>query len=80
MADNREEYELATVSEYTEYELQEAYRALLSTLHKCEKMDMAKLGASQRTLLERRIAALKIALALIEKELTIKNMDKGGQA
>jgi hypothetical protein len=31
-------------------------------------MDMEKLGKSQRTLLERRIAALKIALSLIEKE------------
>jgi hypothetical protein len=49
-------------------ELQEAYRALLSTLRKCEEIDSAKLGKSQRTLLERRIAALKIALALIEKE------------
>jgi hypothetical protein len=35
-------------------------------------MDSAKLGASRRTLLKRRIAALKIALALIEKELTAK--------
>jgi hypothetical protein len=31
-------------------------------------MGMKKPGKSQRTLLERRIAALKIALALIEKE------------
>ena len=49
-------------------ELSEAHRALLSTLRKCEKMDAARLGKSQQTLLERRIAALKIALALIEKE------------
>lgn len=49
-------------------ELQEAHRALLSTLRKCEKIDSAKLGKSQQTLLERRVAALKIALALIEKE------------
>jgi len=47
---------------------QEAHRALLSTLHKCEKMDRAKLGKSQRTLLERRIAALGSALWLIERE------------
>jgi hypothetical protein len=39
---------------------QRTLRALLSTLHKCEKMDMEKLDKSQRTLLERRIAALKI--------------------
>jgi hypothetical protein len=49
-------------------ELSDAHRALLSTLSKCEKMDAAKLGKSQQTLLERRIAALKVALALIEKE------------
>jgi uncharacterized protein with PIN domain len=48
--------------------LSEAHRALLSTLHKCEKIDIMKFGKSQQTLLERRIAALKIALALIEKE------------
>ena len=50
------------------YALIEAHRALLSTLSKCEKMDMDKLGKAQRTLLGRRIAALKIALDLIEKE------------
>ena len=49
-------------------ELHEAYRSLLSTLHKCEKIDITKLGKSQQTLLTRRIAALKIALNLIEKE------------
>ncbi len=49
-------------------ELHEAHCALLSTLRKCEKIDSAKLGKSQQTLLERRIVALKIALALIEKE------------
>lgn len=53
---------------FTEEELKEAHRALLSTLRKCEKMDIAKLGKSQQTLLVRRIDALKIALALIEKE------------
>jgi RimJ/RimL family protein N-acetyltransferase len=53
---------------YNQFELSEARRALMSTLHKCEKMDLEKLGKSQRTLLERRIAAFRIALALIEKE------------
>ena len=53
---------------FTVEELSEAHRALLSTLQKCEKIDTAKLGKSQKTLLERRIAALKVALALIEKE------------
>lgn len=54
--------------DFTSEELSEAHRALLSTLHKCEKIDARKLGKSQQTLLERRIAALKVALTLIEKE------------
>ena len=49
-------------------ELSEAHRALSSTLHKCEKIDADKMGKSQKTLLKRRIAALKVALTLIEKE------------
>ncbi len=53
---------------YSAEELHEAHRALLSTLHKCEKVDAAKLAKPQQTLLARRIAALKIALELIEKE------------
>ena len=61
--------------DFTTEELSEAHRALLSTLRKCEKMDTAKLGKSQQTLLERRIAALKVALALIEKEQTAKERD-----
>jgi hypothetical protein len=54
---------------YTAEELGEAHRALLSTLKKCEKMDADKLPQSQRTLLERRIAALKNALDLIGEKL-----------
>jgi len=49
-------------------ELAEAHRALSSTLHKCEKLDADKMGKSQKTLLKRRIDALKVALILIEKE------------
>jgi len=56
------------MSKYTSEELIEAYRALLSTLEKCEKIDACKLGRAQQTLLERRISALKVALRLIEKE------------
>ena len=52
----------------SQHEPAEAHRALSSTLQKCEKIDICKMGKSQRTLLERRIAALKLALALIEKE------------
>jgi len=55
-------------STFTKTELDEAHHALLSTLHKCEKIDLAKQALAQRTLLERRMAALKIALVLIEKE------------
>lgn len=51
------------------------HRALMSTLYKCEKIDATKLGKSQQTLLERRIAALKIALTLIEKEQGQKNLE-----
>ena len=52
-----------------QYELTEAHRALLSTLHKCEKIDGSKMGKPQQTLLERRIAAFKLALSLINHEL-----------
>ena len=61
-------FEYIASSEKTN-ELTEAHRALLSTLQKCEKINLDDLAASQRTLLERRIAALKTALNLIEKEL-----------
>ena len=59
---------LETKADSTSDELTGAHRALTSTLQKCEKIDIAKMGKSQRTLLERRIAALKLALTLIEKE------------
>lgn len=65
------------MQDFTVEELSEAHRALLSTLHKCEKMDAAKLGKSQQTLLERRIAALKVALTLIEKEQNGGRIGKG---
>lgn len=54
---------------YTAEELTEAHCALLSTLNKCEKIDADKLPQAQRTLLKRRIAALKIALNLISEKL-----------
>ncbi len=63
------------MAEFTTKELSEAHRALLSTLHKCEKMDATKLGKSQQTLLERRITALKVALTLIEKEQVKKERE-----
>jgi len=50
-------------------ELGDAHRALLSTMQKCEKINFDNLTKSRKTLLERRIAALKISLDLVEKEL-----------
>lgn len=67
------------MTEFTSEELCEAHRALLSTLHKCQKMDATKLGKSQQTLLERRIAALKVALTLIEKEQGQKEREEKKQ-
>ncbi len=58
------------VVQYTREELEEAKRALESTLHKCERIDEKKtLAKSQQTLLTRRIAALGIALQLIDEKL-----------
>ena len=58
------------MSTYTIEELLEAKRSIASTLSKCEKV-ILKLqpGKSQHTLTIRRIAAFKIALDLIEREL-----------
>ena len=36
------------------HDLMETHRALLSTLRKCEKIDLGKLGKAQQTLLKRR--------------------------
>ncbi len=55
--------------EYTADELNEALRALQSVLAKCRKIDAEKLGRPQKTLLQRRIRAVEIALTLIEKQL-----------
>ncbi|HMM05650.1 MAG TPA: hypothetical protein PKD52_03145 [Clostridiales bacterium] len=58
------------MNEYTKEELAEAMTSLDSTLRKCEKMqDSGKLQSSQKTLNDRRVNALRIALALIKKEL-----------
>jgi len=55
------------------YILTPAKTALASTLHKCEKMqESGRLQSSQKTLNDRRVKALRIALALIEKEMRSK--------
>ena len=61
------------MNEYTKQELEEAKTALASTLHKCEKMqESCRLQSSQKTLNDRRVKALRIALTLIEKEMRSK--------
>lgn len=55
---------------YTKEELEEALRAIASTISKCEKvLPKLKQGTSQHTLLIRRIKALQIAFTLITREL-----------
>lgn len=64
------------MSEFTKQELEEAKAALESTLHKCVKIqEGGRLLSSQKTLNDRRVKALRIALALIEKEMRSSNAD-----
>lgn len=56
---------------YAKDELEEALRAIISTINKCEKiMPKLKENAAQNTLLKRRIKALQISVDLINKELS----------
>lgn len=58
------------MSEHTKQELEEAMASLASTLHKCEKMqEGGKLQSSQKTLNDRRVKALRLALKLMENEM-----------
>jgi len=55
---------------FTKEELEEALRAITSTISKCEKVQpKLKQGTSQHTLLVRRIRAFTIASALIRQAL-----------
>jgi len=55
---------------FTKEELEEALRAINSTIRKCEKVQpKLKQGTAQHTLLMRRIRALNIASELITREL-----------
>jgi len=57
------------MTNYTKGELDEALRAISSTIGKIEKVAQKKtLGKSQQTLIERRLNALRIAVNLIEAE------------
>lgn len=61
------------MSSYTKQELDEAMTSLASILGKCEKMqESGRLQPSQKTLNDRRVNALRIALALIEREMEEK--------
>jgi hypothetical protein len=56
--------------ELTKEDLEEALRAIVSTISKCEKVQpKLKPGTSQHTLLTRRIKALHVAAVLIQREL-----------
>lgn len=58
------------MNEYTKKELEETIISISSMLHKCEKMqESGRLQSSQKTLNDRRVNALRIALALLEKEI-----------
>ena len=55
---------------FTKEELEEALRAISSTISKCEKVyPKLRPGTSQHTLLTRRIKALHVASTLIKREL-----------
>ena len=58
------------MSDFTKEELEEALRAIDSTISKCEKVQpKLKPSTSQHTLLVRRIKALRIASSLKTREL-----------
>ena len=58
------------MDKYTKDELLEAKKALSSTLHKLIIMqEKDRLKPAQKTLNNRRVSAIKLALDLIEKEL-----------
>jgi hypothetical protein len=62
-----------TFGMFTKEELEEAFRAIDSTISKCEKVQpKLKQGTSQYTLLVRRIKALRVALSLIKQEMGSK--------
>jgi len=56
---------------FTREEMEEAERAIASLLHKCERaVEKLTAGTSQYTLMQNRIAALRIALTLIRENKT----------
>ncbi|MGI6004928.1 MAG: hypothetical protein ACOX88_05890 [Christensenellales bacterium] len=68
------------MNNYTKEELEEALQAIASMISKCEKVrPKLKQSASQHTLLIRRIKALRMASALITRELEAKAKEKPGE-
>ncbi|MFA5562270.1 MAG: hypothetical protein WDA00_06505 [Eubacteriales bacterium] len=64
------------MSNYTKQALAEARASLASTLQKCEKIQAAgRLPSPQKTLNDRRVKALQIALALLDKEMEAGHAD-----
>ncbi|MEA4893271.1 MAG: hypothetical protein VB085_12020 [Peptococcaceae bacterium] len=58
------------MNNYTKDELMEAQRAILSLLHKCEKvLEKLEPGKSQHTLTRNRIKALRVSSDLIAQAL-----------
>ena len=58
------------MDDFTKEELEEALRAIASTISKCEKVEpKLKQGTSQHTLLVLMIKALQIASSLIKQAL-----------
>lgn len=65
------------MNRFTKIELEEALRAIDSTISKCEKANTKlKVGSSQHTLLTRRLKAFQIASSLIQESL--KTTDEDG--
>jgi hypothetical protein len=61
---------------HTRTELELARESLASTLRKCEKIqDSGKLQPSQKTLNDRRVDALRIAIELIGREIESIDVD-----
>jgi len=59
------------MTNYTKEELEEAHRAIISTIGKCGKaMLKLKENSAQYTLLSRRIKAFRISVELIERALS----------
>ena len=58
------------VADFSSADLEEAYEALLSMVHKLEKtQDKLKPGSPQMTLLIKRLRSLRLAMYLIKREM-----------